>query len=44
MNVSTGRSLKGGECRIGGKVLSIASDAHGKILWAGNDKVRWQIS
>lgn len=31
--------MKGGECRIGGKVLSIASDTHGKTLWAGNDKV-----
>lgn len=38
MNVSTGRSLKGGDCRIGGRVLSLASDTHGKIIWAGNDK------
>lgn len=38
MNVSTGRALKGGESRIGGRVISIASDTHGKVLWAGNDK------
>lgn len=38
INVSTGRQLKDGECRIGGRVMSLASDTHGKVLWAGNDK------
>jgi WD40 repeat protein len=37
-NVSTGRFMKN-ICKIGGRVLSLASDTSGKIFWVGNDKV-----
>ncbi|XP_017772551.1 PREDICTED: WD repeat-containing protein 13-like [Nicrophorus vespilloides] len=36
-NVSTGRFLQS-VCRVGGNVLSVASETNGKIIWAGNDK------
>ncbi|GJQ71200.1 hypothetical protein Trydic_g1097 [Trypoxylus dichotomus] len=36
-NVSTGRFMKN-FCRVTGNVLSLASDANCKTLWAGNDK------
>ncbi|KAF5303936.1 hypothetical protein FQA39_LY01721 [Lamprigera yunnana] len=36
-NVSTGLFTKN-MYRIGGNILSLASDTNGKILWAGNDK------
>ncbi|KAK4876748.1 hypothetical protein RN001_009254 [Aquatica leii] len=36
-NVSTGLFMKN-NCRIGGNVLSIASDSNGKLLWVGNDR------
>lgn len=36
-NVSTGRFLKGSS-KLGGNILSLASDASGTLLWAGNDK------
>ncbi|VEN51032.1 unnamed protein product [Callosobruchus maculatus] len=36
-NVSTGRFLKN-VCKIGGQVLSIASDTNGHVFWVGNDK------
>lgn len=37
-NISTGLFMKN-SCRVGGNVLSLASDTHGQCLWAGNDKV-----
>ncbi|CAH1170020.1 unnamed protein product [Phaedon cochleariae] len=36
-NVSTGRFLKN-FCRVGGTILSIASDTNGRVFWTGNDK------
>lgn len=37
-NISTGLFTKTA-CLIGGNVLSLATDAQGKNLWAGNDRV-----
>uniref|UniRef100_A0A1B6CKI7 WD repeat-containing protein 55 homolog n=1 Tax=Clastoptera arizonana TaxID=38151 RepID=A0A1B6CKI7_9HEMI len=38
LNVSTGIYPRGGSSKMGGRVLSLAFDASGKMLWAGNDK------
>ncbi|XP_054271670.1 WD repeat-containing protein 13-like [Macrosteles quadrilineatus] len=38
LNVSTGIYPRGGSSKMGGKVLSLAFDASGQLIWAGNDK------
>uniref|UniRef100_A0A1B6KAF4 WD repeat-containing protein 55 homolog n=1 Tax=Graphocephala atropunctata TaxID=36148 RepID=A0A1B6KAF4_9HEMI len=38
LNVSTGIYPRGGSSKLGGRVLSLACDASGQLLWAGNDK------
>jgi len=39
LNISTGIYPRSGSCKMGGKVLSIAWEATGTVVWAGNDKV-----
>lgn len=39
LNISTGIYPRGGACKMGGRVLSLAFEASGQMLWAGNDKV-----
>lgn len=38
LNVSTGIYLRGGSSKVAGKVLSLAFESSGRILWAGIDK------
>ncbi|KAK7794662.1 hypothetical protein R5R35_003780 [Gryllus longicercus] len=38
VNVSTGIYPRGGSSKLGGKVLSLACDSSGQMLWAGNNK------
>ncbi|XP_021919906.1 WD repeat-containing protein 13-like isoform X2 [Zootermopsis nevadensis] len=38
LNVSTGIYPRGGSSKLGGKVLALACDASGQLLWAGNNK------
>lgn len=38
LNVSTGIYPRGGSSKLGGKVLGLAFDSSGQMLWAGNDK------
>ncbi|XP_068084432.1 WD repeat-containing protein 13 [Anabrus simplex] len=38
LNVSTGIYPRGGSSKLGGKVLSLAFDSTGVLLWAGNNK------
>ncbi|KAK2182029.1 hypothetical protein NP493_369g00025 [Ridgeia piscesae] len=38
MNVSTGKVAKGGTSKVLGKVLTLAFDMTGRILWTGDDK------
>ncbi|KAL0101269.1 hypothetical protein PUN28_018812 [Cardiocondyla obscurior] len=39
LNVSTGIYTRGGSCKIGGKILSLACEGSGGlVIWAGNDR------
>jgi len=38
VNISTGKSSKGGSGKVSGSVLSMTFDSSGKVLWVGNDK------
>ncbi|XP_070167172.1 WD repeat-containing protein 13 [Polyergus mexicanus] len=39
LNVSTGIYMRGGSCKIGGKILSLACEGSGgSVIWAGNDR------
>ncbi|XP_064611982.1 WD repeat-containing protein 13-like [Liolophura sinensis] len=38
MNMSTGKPCKGGSSKITGRVLCLAFDPSGRILWSGDDK------
>ncbi|XP_077254886.1 WD repeat-containing protein 13 isoform X1 [Temnothorax americanus] len=39
LNVSTGIYMRGGSCKIGGKILSLACEGSGgSIIWAGNNR------
>ncbi|XP_006261334.1 WD repeat-containing protein 13 isoform X1 [Alligator mississippiensis] len=37
LNISTGKTARGGSARLGGRVLSLCFDAPGHLLWAGDD-------
>lgn len=39
LNISTGIYPRGGSSKVGGKVLALAYNSNGEMLWAGNDKV-----
>ncbi|CAG2212599.1 WD repeat-containing protein 13 [Mytilus edulis] len=38
LNISTGKGYKGGSSKVTGKVLALAFDSTGHILWTGDDK------
>ncbi|XP_036368239.1 WD repeat-containing protein 13 isoform X2 [Octopus sinensis] len=38
MNVSTGQCCKGGSGKAAGRILTLAFDSNGRILWTGDDK------
>ncbi|XP_065221833.1 WD repeat-containing protein 13-like [Planococcus citri] len=38
LNISTGKYPRGGNCKVGGQILSLTFDANGQLLWAGSDK------
>lgn len=39
LNVSTGIYMRGGSCKIGGKIFSLACEGSGgSVIWAGNDR------
>lgn len=39
LNVSTGIYMRGGSCKIGGKILSLACEgSSGSVIWAGNNR------
>ncbi|XP_063229525.1 WD repeat-containing protein 13-like isoform X2 [Bacillus rossius redtenbacheri] len=38
LNVSAGIYPRGGTSKLGGKILSLACDSSGRLVWAGNDR------
>ncbi|XP_075232172.1 WD repeat-containing protein 13-like [Lycorma delicatula] len=38
LNISTGIYLRGGSCKLDGRVFTLAFEANGQLLWAGSSK------
>ena len=39
LNISTGKQVKSGSCRVAGAALCMCCESNGRLLWVGDDKV-----